>query len=151
MAEPFDFVFETVEPVELAPEAEEEPQTEFAFQLFSQQPATVSLAAVAEPERAKRPSSYYFAAFSPEQVASFSIAVEGSQVLANAPNFGYTTASTAPDINADFKPRKKCRPGKNARQTKLKKRQREDEEKKLAQKRKQDYFHRKKRNMFVFK
>lgn len=107
-----------------SPQPEEQPQPDgdlIAFQLFANSgPVQIDLHARPETIEQSRPDSYYFFSITPEDKLNIQkTAVSGESVLQEA-HFWEEVFSgrnyNAPDINADWKPKKKkARPGKSAR------------------------------------
>lgn len=123
-----NFEFEEVDVEDqTVPQPEEQPEPEddmVAFQLFANSgPVQIDLNAKPEIIEQSRPDSYYFYSISPEDKVNIQkTAVSGKDVLQEA-KFWETVFLgrnyTAPDINADWKPKKKkSRPGKSARASK---------------------------------
>lgn len=119
------FAFEEVRhdsPEPDAPTADAEPEV-LEFQLFGGSgPVSVDLAEQPDEVRQERPVSFYtYSASADDRARVLATAVSGDFVLAEAAALARLAARNpiAKDVNADWRPAKRrCRPGKEARQKK---------------------------------
>jgi len=124
------------------------------FNLFSTSgPTTVNLDEPEEEITIKcRPIDYYVYAPTPQKQAEYrSIALSGEYILNQAEEWLNQPKELAPDINADYRKPKKCRPGKQARINKKRKHEAEKELKKQMSKRNRYFQVKKKQGQFRFK